>query len=791
MHAAPSRFDYRTIPDMLKKTMLATALAVALAPCAWAADEVSAPTAAGASTATDLDAISVIGSGQTRQVQRITPRNLDILPPGASLQKALNILPGVNAQSVDALGSNEQSMTLSLRGFNGTRLGYTLDGVPLGDGAYNNYNGLTINRALVSENMGSAELAMGIGALGTPSSSNLGGTLTYYSGNPLAQAGSRFVQTAGSDANQRTFLRVDTGEHSGFSAYLSGMYAKSDLWNDQAAYNESTTRQFNGKAVYEFEHGRITGFVDTSRTSQADYFYLSRDEMARGLGWDWGGYAPDWDEAVAMAYCNKSTYDAEKCDASGPQTDADGAFTAGQILRDDNLYYLAGEFFLADNFTLRATGYHHDDHGEGHNWNSGAWSNKDTPQQLPIIFRNTIYTIDRDGVTAGFDWTLGQHTLQGGLWYEHNTSSAARYQSAVTGPRDMSGMNETQPDVGVFDQRTDWHTRMAYLQDTVRLLDDRLTLEAGLKALHAKSDAQALPGNAKAPIDPNSNNQFATGTLEARDNALPSLGVHYRLADAHEAFAGYAENIAMFQGGFKLGPQAVSQATWDSQGDLKPERSRTLEAGYRFVADTVQASAVAYKVRFDNRLLQYNPCDSRQPVGPACGNRFYNVGGVDSQGVELTVLWAPNAHWNWYSSASFNDSTYASDYTQAGVVQPTDGKTQVDTPKQMFASEITWRDAGWFASLRGKYTGKRYYTYTNDQGFGGYTVFDAAGGYDFGEVGLARSMKVSFNVTNLTDKRYASNLDSSVFAPTDPAGTIYVFHASAPRQAFMSLDLRF
>ena len=41
------------------------------------------------------------------------------------------------------------------------------------------------------------------------------------------------------------------------------------------------------------------------------------------------------------------------------------------------------------------------------------------------------------------------------------------------------------------------------------------------------------------------------------------------------------------------------------------------------------------------------------------------------------------------------------------------------------------------------------------------------------------------------DKRYASNLDSSVFAPTDPNGTIYVFHASAPRQAFVSLDARF
>jgi len=776
---------------MFKLSLLATALAAALSPAvAHAADETS-NAAQGERRATELDAISVIGSGQTRQVQRISPKNLDILPPGSSPQKAMNILPGVNAQSADALGTNEQSLTLSLRGFNTTRLGYTLDGVPLGDGAYNNYNGLTINRALISENLGSAEVAVGIGALGTPSSSNLGGTLTYFSADPLLEAGSRFVQTVGSDSNLRTFARIDTGEHNGFSAYLSGMYARSDLWNDQDAYNESTTRQFNGKAVYTFEQGRITGFVDTSRTSQADYFYLSKDEMARGLGWDWGGYAPDWDEAMAMAYCNKATYVASKCDSSGPQTDADGAFTGGQILRNDNLYYLSGEFYLSDAFTLRATGYHHDDDGEGHNWNSGTWSNKGTAQEVPMIFRNTLYTIDRDGVTAGFEWRLGLHTLQGGLWYEHNTSSAARYQTAVTGPRDMSGVNSTQPDVGVFDQQTEWHTRMAYLQDTVRLLDERLTLEAGLKALRAKSEAQALPGDAKTPIAPTSNNQFATGTLEAKDNALPSLGVHYRLADAHEVFAGYAENIAMFQGGFKLGPQAVSQATWNSQGELKPEQSRTLEAGYRFVGAQVQASIAAYSVRFDNRLLQYNPCDSRQPVGPSCGNRFYNVGGVDSRGVELTALWTPNAHWSWYTSASFNDSTYASDYVQGGVVQQTRGKTQVDTPKQMLATEIDWRSNGWYGILRGKYTGERFYTYTNDRGFGGYTVFDLAGGYDFGQFGLAKDVRLSLNVSNVTDKRYASNLDSSVFAPTDSTGTLYVFHASAPRQVFGSIDVRF
>ncbi|MET0330596.1 MAG: TonB-dependent receptor, partial [Dyella sp.] len=767
---------------MLQKSLLAMAVGLALNVAAAQAADTDTDAKA-RNEAKDLEAISVIGTGESRQVQRITPKNLDVLPPGTSLQKVLNILPGVNAQSIDALGANEQSMTLSLRGFNGTRLGYTLDGMPLGDSAYNNYNGLSINRALISENVGVVELAEGIGNLGTPSTSNLGGTIAYTSNDPAKTMGGRVTQTFGSDMNRRSYARFDSGDYHGFSMYLSGMRATSDLWNDQTAYNRSTTKQFNGKAVYDFGAGRITAFADTSRTSQADDFYLSKNELGRGLGWDWGGYAPDWHKALSRAYCNTGSFNATLCDRSGPDQDADGAFTGGQILRNDDLYYLAGDFFPTDAVTVHAQVYHHEDQGAGNNWNSGSWSNFGTPQQLPLIIRSTLYTINRTGAILSAGWDLGINHVEAGVWYEHNISSASRYNyTTVTGPRDISGFQTEQPNVGVFAQRTVWQTRQAFVQDTIKLLDDRLRIDAGLKSPHATSNAQALPGIAQTPIAPSSSSQFASGKLSAGKALLPELGLHYQLDARQELFASYAKNIAMFQGGFKLGPQAVSQAVWDSQGTLEPEKSRSVEAGYRVVHDTFQASAALYKVRFDNRLLQYNPCNSRQPVGPGCGNRFYNVGGVNSHGLELTVLWTPSTHWNWYNSASFNRSTYASDYVQAGVLQATDGKLQVDTPTKLFASELTYSYGPWFASLRGKYTGKRYYTYTNDQGFGGYTTFDLGAGYDFGAIAFAKDVRLSFNVTNLTDKRYAANLDNSVFAPSDPSGAIYVFHASAPMQ---------
>ncbi|MEJ1966223.1 MAG: TonB-dependent receptor [Gammaproteobacteria bacterium] len=777
---------------MLRKSLLAAACGVSLF---TTLDVIAAPaptTGDASSAADELETISIIGTGESRQVQRITAQNLDVLPPGTSPQKILNLLPGVNAQSIDALATNEQSMSLSLRGFNSTRLGYTLDGMPLGDGAYNNYNGLSIGRALISENLQVVELAQGIGNISTPSTSNLGGAISYVSSDPAKTLGARIGQSFGSDTNRRSFARLDSGEYGGFSMYVSGMYAISDLWNDQEAYNRSTNKQFNSKLVYDFEHGKLTAFIDTSRTSQADDFYLSKDEMSRGLGPDWGGYAPDFNKALSRAYCNTGSFNAALCVNSGPDRDADGAFTGGQIMRNDDLYSLTVDFNVTDAVNLRAQVYHHEDAGAGNNWNSGSWSNLGTPQQLPLIIRATLYTINRTGGTLAAGWDVGVNHLEGGVWYEHNESSASRYNyTTVTGPRDLSGFIDEQPNVGVFDQNTTWNTRQAYVRDTVKLLDDRLSVDAGFKAVHANSDAVALPGIAKTPISPTSSSQFATGSLEAKDDFLPQAGVRYKLTSDQEVFASYAENIAMFQGGFKLGPQAVSQAVWNTQGSLEPEESRSVEAGYRIVQPTYQASAAVYHTKFDNRLLQYNPCDSRQPVGPNCGNRFYNVGSVNSKGIELTLLWKPITELTWYNSVSLNSSKYADDYVQGGVVQHTAGKTQVDTPKQLFSSEATYALGPWYATLRGKYTGKRYYTYTNDQGFGGFTTFDLGTGYNFSGFGFAKAARLSLNVSNLTDKRYVANLDNSVFAPTDPNGTIYVFHSSAPRQIFGSIVVDF
>lgn len=767
---------------------ISAALAAAPAQARAAADTAAADAAAGeARDATTLDAVSVIGLGETRQVQRVKLADIEKTVAGTSPQKILNKLPGISVQSNDAYGANEESQTISLRGFNQRLLGYTLDGIPLGDNSYGNYNGLGISRALIGENLAGAELAAGIGSLGTASTSNLGGTLQYFSADPEAEFGLRVAQTFGSDSTRRTYARLDTGEHGGFSMYLSGSLLSADMWS--RPHDNQDQNQVNIKAVYNFGDGnRLSAFLSSAETSQANYAYLSKALLARGADWDWNLYKPDWQRALNAAYCAPRPWPASKagdrrCRFESPAATIDDAYYASRALRTDHLAALAGEFNLGQGLRLNAQAYYHDDRGQGHWWSPGNWSYPNTAKEIPISIRSTNYGINRYGAMASLNWEVGIHKIQGGFWYESNHHDVQRNFYFIDGPiNDDRFLND--PDRRLFFQKYRINTRQAYLQDTMSLLDGRLTVDVGAKSTQVDMRATQVPS--KMMEVPN-----ATGRLETKDSFLPQLGVGYKLGEGRELFAAYTENVAAFVGGGAGGPLAINQAAFDAQKrDLKPEESKTLEAGYRQVGETYQASLSVYKVRFDNRLLSLNPCSSIEAgTRPECITKFFNVGSVDSYGSELVFIWKPLDGLQWYNALSWNKSTYQDDYIDGGKVVPTSGKRVVDVPDTMFSSEISYSRGPWLASVSGKYTGKRYYTYLNDNGFGGYTTFDAALRYTFDAMGPLRQWSVSLNASNLTDKRTASNL--TAFSASDPQGKTYAFHANAPRQLFLTLDARF
>jgi hypothetical protein len=180
--------------------------------------------------------------------------------PGISPLKAIETLPGVVYETADPWGNNEQNESLVIHGFTTQQLGYTMDGVPLGDQQYGNYNGLSVSRAITSENVARVELASGAGALGVASTSNLGGVIETYSSDPAKVLGFDLRETGGSYSTTRTFARFDTGNFGGGnSAYLSYLHHDARAWDFDGHQRGD---QVNLKFVHDDQVGKLTFFAD-------------------------------------------------------------------------------------------------------------------------------------------------------------------------------------------------------------------------------------------------------------------------------------------------------------------------------------------------------------------------------------------------------------------------------------------------------------------------------------------------------------------------------------------------
>ena len=739
------------MPTTLRLKLIALA-ALELTACAARAADPTLPEPAPEGAPAPMQIVEVTGRGQTRQVQNITRADLAEAVPGTSPLKVLDKLPGVSFQSADPFGAYEWSTRISIRGFSQGQLGFTLDGIPLGDMSYGNNNGLHISRAISAENLGRIEVSQGAGALGTASTSNLGGTVQFFTLDPAETRGATFAQTFGSDSTSRTFVRVDSGRFDGGTKfYLSGTRQRADKWKGQGDQNQD---QFNSKFVHDFGDNTLSGFLNYSKRVEIDYQDLSLD-MIRRLGMDWDNYAPDWQRAVNAA----------KGQFSGGVNNMDDAYYQASGLRRDWLGGVALDVALTSSARLKTTVYHHENEGQGH------WYTPYTPTSatMPISIRTTEYKINRDGVLADWRWEGNGHTVTAGFWAERNLHTLTRNFYAVDGPADTNRFLDNPMTTG-FKQDFTTTTTQFYVQDTIAL-QDRLTLSAGFKSPKVHIDAVDRVGSR------------AQGDITAEKSFLPQVGLNYKASEGMEAFASISRNMRAYQPGVS-GPFSQTQQAFDlGTPNLKPETSTTADLGVRFRQDALQGSVAVYHADFKDRLMSVATCAGI--VG--CPSTFVNVGKVETKGVEAIAVWKLARELAWFNSFTYNDSRYKSNYTDNGQLVQIDGKRVTDTPRTMFATELGYEGDAWFARLGGKYTDKRYYTYTNDASVPSFWLANLSAGWRMKSFGMLKELTLQANVSNLFDKKYLSTIGSNGFVTSDPNGTFATLLAGAPRQFFVTL----
>ncbi|MRW84637.1 TonB-dependent siderophore receptor [Pseudoduganella sp. FT26W] len=286
-------------------------------------------------------------------------------------------------------------------------------------------------------------------------------------------------------------------------------------------------------------------------------------------------------------------------------------------------------------------------------------------------------------------------------------------------------------------------------------IDDRIALGAW----------RITPGVRYEQISSTRNDVAAKSTFETDNTkALPSLNVAYLLNPALTVFVNYTTSF---------GPVQNTQLNSQTPANpLKPELAKTAELGARWKSGSVSAEVTAFKLKFDNQIVQV------PGITPAT---FQNIGATKHDGIETAADYTFDE-----ASALAGLNVYAN-YTYTKAIQESGATAGLDVP---FYSRTTdtigarYRVGAWTANLSTTHQTKQYSDTAN-------TVTETANG----AAGLIpgfrllnanvswkqRGYEVAAGVNNIADKRYYTrNVDGN-------AGRM----AGAPRTGYVQLRVTY
>ena len=736
-----------------------------------------------------------VATRKTRSSVELSKNDMQKILPGVNPLKALQTLPGVSFQTADPWGNNEQNLSLFIHGFSGQQLGYTMDGVPLGDQQYGNYNGLSPQRAITSENVGRVILSSGAGDLATASTSNLGGTIETFSSNPLANRNLAVQQTVGSYSTSRTYLRFDTGNFGdGNSAYISAVHHEQKAWDFNGRQGGD---QINAKFINNSSLGRLTIYA-----AYSDKIEPNEDSTVHSATEKYQPYTrpfmyPNFQQALAYLSATGATPATEGNNYRNYYSDAQ---------RTDYLTYAKFETNLTDTTSWTNQIYYHNDDGVG--VVAGPIGVAGLPALFAVYFpgqnlkqvfgnsgyatRTTEYAINRNGWLSTLNTELGDHKLQAGFWLEHNRSSAYRRWYALDVNNPSSPYDRpSNPLITQYGSEIDNKVAQLHLQDEWRVSQD-LALQAGFKSSLQFADGQ-FPVQPKVGAIANST-ALPVGEIITKKWFLPQIGGRWDITAQDQAFFNVQKNMRQFvtYGGGGASPWSLSsQGAFDLfKSTAKPETSITYEAGLRSshqlnwgAVSAFDGQINVYHVDFKDRLLQISPTSVISSIIGGNLAVLTNVGSVKTNGIDLSGTLHFGRNFSLYNALSYNQSKYDDNYVSGKDTVLTAGKKVPGSPEWMdkFVASLNVGDTE--IQLSGDYVGKRYATYTNDLSVKSYflTNLGVSGKLPFLNGGWLKNARYRLNVTNLTNKE--GDLNVVVGAASGTYNTFPI----APRQGFLTL----
>ncbi|QPK16520.1 TonB-dependent receptor family protein [Pectobacterium versatile] len=692
-----------------------------------------------AEEATDVGTINVQGQplGAGLMVQEdsaksrstVTKDALDKMPAAGNAIDKLKYTAGLNVSSNDSSGLSGVSYTM--RGMSADQVGLSSDGIPVNDsGDYAVYpNGMGD-----PENLEQIFVTQGSSEMDGPHIGASGGNIGLVSHRPAKEFGGFVKQTFGSNNLSKTFARLETGKHNGFSSWLSYSYTDSDKWRG-AGYSRADKVEWNG--LYEHENGHSSSLiVKYNQQDTINYMTLSKRQFEQN--------------GRKMDYATTPIYNSR------------GQISQYYKLNRNNFETLNVTFTqklqLRDNLALTLQPYYFSTNGGSFGSGSAsvlsATSDRAGNYDLSNLTSNTYYRPSwtetwRPGITTKLKWDISdEHSLDIGYWFERarqrQTQPFIPIQSDGN-PVNVSGKpgdanQVTDANGNVVQGRNQFTVTPAHkiwVQDTW-FFSPEWTFTGGLAYQHVERDGTNL----------GSLYNVAEKKNKKYHEFLPSFNAAYRINTENQVFYNITRNM-------RTPPNYVLYNVGDSI-NTKPELSWNQELGWRFQDEDMLLSASLFFIRFTDRQIS-----SRNAAGDY---EMINAGKVENKGLELEWSGKLPHNFNYFATYTYTDTTQKNNLATGGSQLPTTGKQVANAPKNMLNLGLGYDDGLYYAGVNSRYVGSFYGDMTNDEKIGGRTVFDlSAGVYLPVDKKIVKSATLRFGVSNLFDKEYLDSARSVSF----------------------------
>jgi iron complex outermembrane receptor protein len=668
----------------------------------------------------------------------------------ANVFTVVKSLPGVVLANQDPFG---HSSALSIRGLSQTSLGFNFEGMPAGDqlsySAFPEEWGDT-------ENIGRVNLTRGSTDITAPVYNSVGALLQEELIMPSREMGGYASASIGNHGLHREFLRLETGDigNTGIRGFVSGSESYQHNWRGPG---RSERHHVDSKFVKEWDDGSKVTLVATYNEESFDRY--RNPTLAQ---WNLSKTSFNFNPGYTVGDVNSIKLrigDRQSVYASAPS-----------------------EFHLTDALTLNVTPYFLYTHGiiNGASSLNTATAFYGTqaagPLGVPAGTTNPVTVMNVDqydqktfGQNSFLAWNTGNSQIRLGYWYSHfKHREKAAFEIAdanghVSDPygRDNPVLTSSGGVLRNFDATINQNVHGVYIDDTIKLLDDKLLINVGFKQVWIDRVATSpLPGT----------NQR---THSSNSKPLPQASIRYSFDDRNQVFADATtafrapSAVSSYVNIYNVATGAPSSVALDK---FKAEYAFSQEIGYRYHG-LVNFQVAGFNYKIKDRLVQGSQIVNGTSVGFAV-----NVGTQTARGIEAELGLNPIHGFSPYVSGQYLDSAKVKDdYPVRGTFLPTTGNRAVLSPKWVSAAGISYDDGHLFGSVEGNYVSSQYSTFMNDERLPSFEYANVSLGYRFGTIGFAYKPQIQFNVMNVTNKKYLSGIQgvsSNALATTARNGTV-------------------